>query len=69
MHSTMSPLGMFVALWIIWLLIGYPHITGELIFQRVMPVDLSHNMNDVLNRGTKLMMYLANLTLFPSLRK
>jgi hypothetical protein len=65
---TLIWLGIFVALWIFWLLIGYPQITGEVIFSRVMPVDLSHDMNYVLNRSTKLMVYLAYLTLFPSLR-
>jgi hypothetical protein len=65
---TLIWLGIFVALWIFWLLIGYPQITEEIIFSRVMPLDLSHNMNYVLNRSTKLMMYLAYLTLFPSLR-
>ena len=66
---TLIWLGIFVVLWIFWLLIGYPQITGEIIFSRVMPLDLSRNMNYVLNRGTKFAMYLAYLTLFPSLRK
>ena len=62
-------LAIFIALWIFWLLIGYPQITGEIIFSRIMPIDLTHDMNYVLNRSTKLMMYLAYLTLFPPLRK
>jgi hypothetical protein len=66
---TLIWLGIFVALWIFWLLIGYPQITGEIIFSRVMPIDLTYEMNYILNRGTKFIMYLAYLTLFPSLRK
>jgi hypothetical protein len=66
---TLIWLGIFIALWIFWLLIGYPQITGEMIFPRVMQIDLTYDMNYVLNRGTKFMMYLAYLTLFPPLRK
>jgi hypothetical protein len=66
---TLIWLGIFVALWIFWLLIGYPQITGEIIFSKAIPIDLTYEMNYILNRGTKFMMYLAYLTLFPSLRK
>jgi hypothetical protein len=62
-------IGLFVILWIFWLLIGYPQITGEMIFAQIIPIDLTYDMNYILNRSTKLMMYLAYLSLFPPLRK
>jgi hypothetical protein len=62
-------LGLFVALWIFWLLIGYPQLTGEVIMPQAIPVHFTHAMTYLLNRGTKAMMFLAYLTLFPPLRK
>jgi hypothetical protein len=62
-------LGLFVILWIFWLLTGYPQITGEVIFPRTIQIDFTYNMLYVLNRSTKFVMYLAYLTLFPPLRK
>jgi len=66
---TLIWLGAFVVLWIFWLLTGYPQITGEVIFSRVIHIDFTHETLYVLNRSTKFVMYLAYLTLFPSLRK
>ena len=62
-------LGLFVVLWIFWLLVGYPQITGEVMFPQVIHIDFTHDMTYVLNRGTKAVMYLAYLTLLPPLKK
>lgn len=62
-------LGIFVMLYAIWLLVGFPQIVGdELYFNQVLPIDLTYEMIYVLNRSTKFVMYLAYLTLFPPLR-
>ena len=65
---TLIWLGIFVILWGFWLLVGFPQITGESFHPQVIPIDLTHDMTYVLNRSTKFVMYLAYLTLFPSLR-
>jgi hypothetical protein len=62
-------LGLFVVLWIFWLLVGYPQITGEVMFPPVIHINFNHDMTYVLNRATKAVMYLAYLTLLPPLKK
>jgi hypothetical protein len=62
-------LGIFVILWIFWLLVGYPQITGESFLPPVIHINFTHDMTYILNRGTKLVMYLAYLTLFPPLKE
>jgi hypothetical protein len=62
-------LGIFISLWIFWLLIGFPQITGESFMPQVIHIDLSRTMNYALNRTTKLAMYLAYTTLFPLFKK
>jgi hypothetical protein len=62
-------LGLFVILYVFWLLIGFPQITGESFFPPVIPISFTHDMTYVLNRTTKLVMYLAYLTLFPPLKR
>jgi hypothetical protein len=54
---------------IFWFLIGFPQINGESYMPQMIPIDLTRDMNYVLNRSTKLMMFLAYLTLFPPLKK
>jgi hypothetical protein len=61
-------LGLFVALWILWLLVGFPQITGEVILPRVIPIDFTHSMTYILNRCTKAVLFLAYLTVLPPLR-
>ena len=62
-------LSLFVLLWIFWLLVGFPQITGELMYKQVISINFTHDMTYVLNRATKALMFLAYLSLFPSLRK
>jgi hypothetical protein len=66
---TLIWLGIFVILWIFWLLVGFPQITGESFFPQVIPINLAREMTYLLNRATKLAMFFAYLTLFPTLRK
>ncbi|HSK89630.1 MAG TPA: hypothetical protein VK880_14805, partial [Anaerolineales bacterium] len=63
-------LGAFAALYTFWLLVGYPQVLEErtFYFDRVLPIDFSYEVNYVINRATKLFMFLAYLTLFPPLR-
>jgi len=61
-------LGVFVVLYGFWLLVGFPQITGGSFAPQVIPIDLTYDMNYILNRATKLAMFLAYLTLFPPLR-
>lgn len=60
-------LGVFVVLYVFWMLVGFPQITGGSFAPQVIPIDLTYNMNYLLNRATKLAMFLAYLTLFPPL--
>jgi hypothetical protein len=61
-------LGIFVILWVFWLLVGFPQITGESFFPQAIPIDFNHDMTYLLNRASKLVMFFAYLTLFPTLR-
>ena len=60
-------LTIFVLLWVFWLLLGFPQITGESFFTPVIQINFTRDMTYILNRGTKFVMYLAYLTLSPSL--
>ncbi len=60
---------LFVILWILWIMVGFPQITGEVIFPKIIPIDFTHNMTYALNRATKTVMFFAYLTFFPPLRK
>jgi hypothetical protein len=61
-------LALFVSLWVFWLLVGFPQITDELIWPVVIPIRFTHEMTYLLNRATKLVLFLAFLTLFPHRR-
>ncbi len=62
-------LGLFILLYIFWMSIGFPQITGEVMYPKTISINFTNEMTYVLNRSTKLMMYLAYLTLLPPLRK
>jgi hypothetical protein len=66
---TLIWLGVFVILWVFWLLVGFPQITGESFFPTVIPINFTREMTYILNRTTKLVMFFAYLTLFPLLRE
>jgi hypothetical protein len=62
-------LGLFVLLYAFWMLVGFPQVTGGSFSPQVIPINFTHGITYVVNRSTKLLMFLAYLTLFPSLRK
>lgn len=62
-------LGLFLLLYLFWMLIGFPQVTGEVMYHKIISINLTHGMTYALNRGTKFMMYLAYLTFFPPLKK
>jgi hypothetical protein len=61
-------LGVFVVLYVFWLLVGFPQITGGSFHPQVVPINLTYEMNYLVNRATKLAMFLAYVTLFPPVR-
>jgi hypothetical protein len=66
---TLIWLGMFVILWVFWLLVGFPQIWGESFFPQVIPINFTNDMTYILNRATKLAMFFAYLTIFPSFKR
>jgi hypothetical protein len=62
--STFLWIGIFMALWIFWLAVGYPQITGNVIWPRIIPVEFTYGMTYLLNRTTKFVLWLAYLSLF-----
>ncbi len=58
-------LALFVASWIFWLLIGFPQLTGQIMFAPVIKIGFSHTMTYIINRATKVMLFFVYLTLFP----
>ena len=62
---TLIWLGIFIILWIFWLLVGFPQITGGSFLPQVIQINFTHDMTYLLNRSTKLVLFFAYLTLFP----
>ncbi len=62
-------LGIFVALYAFWMLVGFPQITNESFYPQVIHVNFTWPMIYAVNRGTKFFMYLAYLTVFPPVIK
>jgi hypothetical protein len=60
-------LALFVVLWIIWQMAGFPQLAGETFFPKLIPVDFTQAMTYVLSRSTKAVLLFAYLTLFPPL--
>jgi hypothetical protein len=66
---TLIWLVIFVMLWLFWLLVGFPQITGESFFPQIIPINFTREMTYILNRATKLAMFFAYLAVFPPLRE
>ncbi len=62
-------LGIFVALYVFWMLVGFPQITNQSYYPQVIHINFTHWTTYAVNRGTKFFMYLAYLTVFPPLKK
>lgn len=62
-------LGLFAVLYVFWMFVGFPQITNEMFYPQRIPVTFTHEMTYAVNRGTKFLMYLAYLTMFPPVRR
>lgn len=58
--------GSFVALWLLWLALGYPQITGETVFLPMLPGTVDHDAVYLLNRATKVTLFLVFCSLLPT---
>jgi hypothetical protein len=58
-------LGLFVLLYVFWFLIGYPQVeTGKNVYDVLIKIPFTWNMIYVVNRGTKVLMFLAYFFFF-----
>lgn len=58
----------FGALWILWLVIGFPQLDGHDALPPLLSWELDYTGVYLLNRTTKLVLFVVYLTLFPSSR-
>jgi hypothetical protein len=68
-RQTLFFASIFVMLWIFWLLVGYPQITGKVTWPTTIPIELSYGSTYLLNRATKLVLWMAYLSIFPNGRR
>ncbi len=61
--------GLFVVLWISWLLVGFPQITGQVMYIPVIKINFTWLMTYVINRLTKVVLFLVYFTFFSSSKK
>ena len=62
--------GVFAAGWVVWLLAGFPQLSGQVILTPpVVPLAFSHAAVYTINRGTKFVLFLVFLSFFPGLRQ
>lgn len=58
-------IGLFVLLYVFWLLVGYPQVeTGKNVYDMLIKIPFTWNMIYAVNRGTKVLMFLAYFFLF-----
>jgi hypothetical protein len=58
-------LGLFMLLYVFWLLIGYPQVeTGKNVYDVLIKIPFTWNMIYAVNRGTKVLMFLAYFFFF-----
>jgi hypothetical protein len=50
-------------------LVGFPQITGKVMFPPIIRLNFTHDMTYALNRATKVVMFFAYLTILPPLKK
>jgi len=67
--TTTLVMGLFIIGWAIWLLVGFPQLNRQIMFQPVINVHLTHVMVYLINRGTKVLLFLAYGTFFPPLHR
>ena len=67
-RSTWVSSSVLGGLWTFWLLIGFPQLDGQVVFPQVLPWTYAYDQVYLLNRATKLALFLAYLSLFPPVR-
>ncbi len=60
--------GLFALLWIIWLSVGFPQLSGQVMYSPVVPIPFTPAMTYVINRATKVVLFFVYLTLFPAVK-
>jgi hypothetical protein len=64
-RSSLVFLGLFVLLYVFWLLVGYPQVdNGKNVYDAVINIPFTWNMIYAVNRGTKVFMFLAYFFLY-----
>jgi hypothetical protein len=66
-RSTSGWLAVFCALWALWLLVGFPQLDGQMVFTPVLAWNLDYDQVYLVNRATKLTLFIVYATLFPAL--
>ena len=62
---TLIWLGLFIILWVFWLLVGFPQIWGQSYFPQIIHINFAFEITYLLNRATKFALFFAYLTIFP----
>jgi hypothetical protein len=61
-------LTIFVALWTLWLLVGFPQLDGRVVYVQVLPWHLDRHQVFLINRCSKLALFITYYTLLPPIR-
>jgi hypothetical protein len=65
---TWAGLSLFCTLWALWLLIGFPQLDGQVVFPQAFPWSADWDRVYLINRATKLALFLTYASLFPPVR-
>jgi hypothetical protein len=68
-NGTWMWLSVFGGLWAVWLLIGFPQLDGRLVHPQLLPWDLDRDQVYLLNRCSKVALFIAYYTVLPPLRR
>jgi hypothetical protein len=61
-------LTIFGALWTLWLLVGFPQLDGRVVHLQVLPWTVDRHQVYLINRCSKLALFITYLTLLPPIR-
>lgn len=65
-NGTWIWLAAFLGLWTLWLLVGFPQLDGRVVHPQILPWHLAHDQVYVLNRVSKLALFITYYTLLPT---
>lgn len=68
-NATWIWLAAFLGLWTLWLLVGFPQLDGRLVHPQILPWHLAHDQVYVLNRVSKLALFITYYTMLPPFRR